>query len=155
MVIRAVACAIEIDTIMSSNWTSRSVLQLSIRPPNAASDFLQTENKAENKPYLCRHFKFSFLSYLVKDGRRYTMDCHGFPENLILDPGSWFFSFILPSYLDIYALNIWCYMLYPNWFARCWPYNLRPEQPFSNNEFGGQYSKSHWNTIVVKIVCII
>ena len=52
-VIRAVAqlFAIEINTIMPSNWTSRSIVQLScIWPPNAASEFLQTESKAENKP---------------------------------------------------------------------------------------------------------
>ena len=36
------------------------------------------------------------------------------------------FSFNFLSYLDIYALDIWCYILYPRWFARCWPYDLLP-----------------------------
>ena len=56
------------------------------------------------------------------------------------------------SHAPNHELNRWCYILYPQWFARCWPYNLLPGQSFCKHEFWGQYSKSHWNTIVVKII---
>ena len=59
---------------------------------------------------------------------------------------------------------VWVYMLYILGVIYCIHidsrdvgliYNLLPEQPFGKHEFGGQYSKSHWNTILVKIVWII
>ena len=124
----------------------------SIWSPNAVSGFLQTESKAENKPKLCRHFKFSFRRYVLKNGWSYMMDCHGYLVNPILDQGSWFFSFDLQYYLDIYALDIWCYILYLHWFMRCWPYNLFPEQPFRKHEFWGNIKSptetQSWSKIV-------
>ena len=73
-----------------------------IWPSNAASQFLQTESKAENKLQMCGHFKFSFHCYVLKYGRSYMMDCHSVLVNPILDPGSGFFLLICD--------RIWIYM---------------------------------------------
>ena len=85
-----------------------------IWPPNAASDFLQTERKAENMPQQSRHFKF-FISLLctqiwteLHDGLSWLS---GDPD---IGPEILIFPLNFLSYLDIYALDIWCYILYPH-----------------------------------------
>ena len=148
--------AIEINTIMPSNWTSRSIVQLSyMATKRSLKSFCKPKVKQKISFNCVGISSFHFIAiYSKTDGVTWWIVMviwwtRYWTQDLV------FFSFNLWSYLDIYALYFWCHILYVHWFARCWPYNLLPEQPFGKHKFGGQYSNSHWNTIVVKIVWII
>ena len=53
-------------------------------------------------------------------------------------------SFELLSCLDIYALDIWCCILYPHRFTKYWPYNSLQEQSFRKHELGGRGEGHKW-----------